>query len=300
MTFSKHFRMLPILILISCQPLPSEPESGSKSEIAETDKTWTAEELELQSVVERFLTVAGNFDLAAMDSLITEKANLGIGIMRDGEWVTSVITIEEYFESVRNRAELRPFYEPVRKWTIEVNQGQLAFVGADAVLYRFGVPLSRNNDYFTLIRQGGEWKFMNLSFTNLPLSPDSVSFSPEAFARGYAQAWSGIRPEFVAAFFAEDGSLRVNDGEAAIGREAIAGVARGFMTDLPDMVVRYDSLINTPAGTEFHWTLIATHAGTGNPVNVSGYEEWQLEEGRIKTSQGHFPSDEYQRQVEGR
>ncbi len=73
------------------------------------------------------------------------------------------------------------------------------------------------------------------------------------------------------------------------------------MHELPDMLVRYDSLVNKPTGIEFHWTLIATHSGpggTGNKVEVSGYEEWQMgDNGLILKSLGHFPTEEYNRQL---
>jgi hypothetical protein len=47
------------------------------------------------------------------------------------------------------------------------------------------------------------------------------------FAKRYAQAWCSQNPESVAAFFAENGSLRVNQGPPAVGRAAIAEVAQG-------------------------------------------------------------------------
>jgi len=74
------------------------------------------------------------------------------------------------------------------------------------------------------------------------------------------------------------------------------------MTDLPDMVVRFDSLVTRSNGTEFHWTLTATNSGpggTGKKVRVSGYEFWQIsKEGLISKSQGHFSTEEYNRQLE--
>jgi hypothetical protein len=57
------------------------------------------------------------------------------------------------------------------------------------------------------------------------------------FAQRYAKAWCSQNPDSVAAFFAESGSLSVNDAPPAIGRAAIAEIARGFMGDFPDMVV---------------------------------------------------------------
>ena len=66
------------------------------------------------------------------------------------------------------------------------------------------------------------------------------------FAKRYAEAWCGQNPESVAAFFAENGSLTVNDGPPAVGRAAIAEIAQGFMRDFPHMVVAMDKLEPDP------------------------------------------------------
>src|SRR6266436_4392411 len=84
-----------------------------------------------------------------------------------------------------------------------------------------------------------------------------------AFAKRYAQAWRSQNPESVAAFFAENGSLSVNDGPPAIGRAAITEIARGFMTTFPDMVVTFDKLEPQPNAIAFHWTLMGTNTGPG-------------------------------------
>jgi nuclear transport factor 2 (NTF2) superfamily protein len=122
------------------------------------------------------------------------------------------------------------------------------------------------------------------------------------FAERYTAAWGSQDPSIVAAFFSEDGSLRVNDGEPAIGRDAIAAIAREFMTALPDMVLHFDGLEGRDGRILFHWTLEATNSGpggTGNKVRVSGYESWRLDEdGLIAESQGNFPTAEYERQLE--
>ena len=118
----------------------------------------------------------------------------------------------------------------------------------------------------------------------------------------YAEAWCSQDPEKVAVFFAEGGSLSVNRGSPAVGREAIAEVARGFMTAFPDMVVTMDNLVQEPLGVAFHWTLTGTFLGpqgTGQRVRISGYEMWQFEAGGlIASSNGHFDSAEYERQLE--
>ena len=123
------------------------------------------------------------------------------------------------------------------------------------------------------------------------------------FAKCYAEAWCSQNPESVAAFFAEKGSLSVNDGPPAVGRAAIAEVARGFMRDLPDMIVTMDDVTHDSDGTKFHWTLTGTNTGpggTGKRVRISGYELWKLDpDGLIGESKGHFDSADYERQLRG-
>ncbi len=123
-----------------------------------------------------------------------------------------------------------------------------------------------------------------------------------AFAQRYANAWCSQHPEHVAAFFAADGSLSVNDGPPAVGRAAIAEVARGFMTAFPDMEVTSDHLVVEARGTIFHWTLTGTNTGpggTGMPVRISGYEVWRLgPDGLIVASKGNYDTTEYDRQLQ--
>ena len=118
------------------------------------------------------------------------------------------------------------------------------------------------------------------------------------FAKRYAKAWCSRKPESIAAFFAENGSLRVNNDAPAIGRAAIAEIARGFMREFPDMTVTFDKLQPRGDRTAFHWTLTGTYAGTGNHVRISGYELWKINNaGLIAESCGHFDAAEYERQL---
>ncbi len=123
------------------------------------------------------------------------------------------------------------------------------------------------------------------------------------FGRRYADAWGSQNPGSVAAFFSSNGSLRVNDEDPAVGREAIATVALGFMVAFPDMKVVMDNLVVKGAGAIFCWTLTGTNtgpAGTGRAVRISGFEEWRFDrEGLIAESLGHFDADDYNRQLEG-
>jgi uncharacterized protein (TIGR02246 family) len=122
-----------------------------------------------------------------------------------------------------------------------------------------------------------------------------------AFAKRYAEAWCSQDPEKVAAFFAEHGSISINNGPPAVGRAAIAAEARGFMRTYPDMIATMDEVTRDSDGVKFHWTLTGTNTGpggTGKRVRISGYELWQIvDDGLIAQSEGHFDTAEYERQL---
>jgi predicted ester cyclase len=121
------------------------------------------------------------------------------------------------------------------------------------------------------------------------------------FASRYAKAWCSQNPENVAAFFAEGGSISINNGSPAVGRAAIAEEAGGFMRTFPDMIVTMDKVVHDEEGTKFHWTLTGTNTrpgGTGKRVRIGGYELWKIDnDGLIAESKGHFDSAEYERQL---
>lgn len=128
-------------------------------------------------------------------------------------------------------------------------------------------------------------------------TPDAL----QAFAAAYTAAWCSMDPAQVAAHFAPNGSLQVNDGAAAIGRDAITATAAGFYEALPDMQVLLREVVVEGPTVEYRWTFTGTNAGpggTGKAVRVDGYEEWTLDdEGLISRSLGHYDADEYARQL---
>jgi len=78
-----------------------------------TDQFYcTQDESEVLEAVEHFLFVAGNYNLEAMAKMMTENANVGIVRFKDGESVITTMTINEYFDGVKNRTT-RPYFEPV-------------------------------------------------------------------------------------------------------------------------------------------------------------------------------------------
>jgi predicted ester cyclase len=124
-----------------------------------------------------------------------------------------------------------------------------------------------------------------------------------AFAHRYTAAWCSQNAASVASFFAPGGSLQVNDGAPAVGRDAITAVAQGFMTAFPDLRVLMDDLVVQGDSVTYRWTLVGASTGpggTGRAVRISGFEEWSIgADGLIARSLGHFDSEDYQRQLEG-
>jgi predicted ester cyclase len=123
------------------------------------------------------------------------------------------------------------------------------------------------------------------------------------FAERYTQAWCSQDPTAVASFFSPQGSLTINDGAPAVGRDAIAQAAQSFMTAFPDLRVHFDKLVISDNHAEYCWTLTGTNngpGGTGRAVRISGIETWRMgEDGKIAHSQGRFDAAEYQRQLRG-
>ncbi len=121
------------------------------------------------------------------------------------------------------------------------------------------------------------------------------------FADRYAAAWSNGDPVAFASFYAEDGTFQINDGEPSIGREAIAETAGSFMAAFPDMLIRVVDVRKIDNYVEFHWHWTGTNTGpggTGNAVDLKGYEQWTLDaSGLILESRGNMDDAEYQRQL---
>lgn len=131
---------------------------------------------------------------------------------------------------------------------------------------------------------------------------DEASFRD--FATRYTAAWCSQNAASVASFFAADGSLKINEGPPSVGHAAITEAAQGFMTAFPDLRVMMDRLLIQDARRAvYHWTLTGKNtgpAGTGNFVQVSGFEEWEIgESGLIVRSTGQFDAADYSRQLQG-
>lgn len=121
-----------------------------------------------------------------------------------------------------------------------------------------------------------------------------------SIAAAYQEAWNSGLPARVANCYAEAGRITINRGTPWQGRAKVAEMAAGFYADVEDMTVLLDDLRIAGFHVAFIWTFTGRHAGTGNALNVKGWEEWDLDaEGKIAASLGWYDAADYARQVAG-
>ena len=130
----------------------------------------------------------------------------------------------------------------------------------------------------------------------MPLSVAQI----EKIAANYTDAWNSGDPAAVADHYAPGKGITINRGEQQFGREAMLGMAGGFMSSFPDMTLTRDFFRVGGDRAVFGWTLEGHHVETKNFVRASGWEEWELDEDcRITNSLGWFDAADYERQVAG-
>lgn len=119
-------------------------------------------------------------------------------------------------------------------------------------------------------------------------------------ARRYTAAWNSKSPENVAAFHASSSSIVINRGEPSVGHAGLTAMAAGFHADVPDLQLTCDGIRGSGSHVVYLWTFTGHHAETGNPLNVQGWEEWELNDDmKVTSSLGWFDGEDYDRQVAG-
>ncbi|MEL6451927.1 MAG: nuclear transport factor 2 family protein [Pseudomonadota bacterium] len=119
-------------------------------------------------------------------------------------------------------------------------------------------------------------------------------------ATAYTAAWNSGDPNAVAAFYAEDGDIVINRGDPWSGRDRVAEMAAGFYADVPDLTLSCDDVRLAGDHVIYVWTFTGHDAGTGNPLTVRGWEEWEMAPDlKVKSSRGWFDAEDYARQVAG-
>lgn len=119
-------------------------------------------------------------------------------------------------------------------------------------------------------------------------------------AADYTAAWNSKSAPDVAAFYAPDGQIVINNGDPWQGRDGVRDMALGFYADVPDLSLTCDDVRLSATHAIFVWTFTGHAADTGHPLNVSGWEEWDLNaDNKVRFSRGWFDADDYARQASG-
>ena len=124
-----------------------------------------------RAAVERFLDVLGSRQLDQLPALFAPKATMVVVRNRDGQWSHTTSTVDEFLATLKAQATPTLFKEPLTNVTVQVEDGQLAFVRADFTIVIDGQVRSHGVDYFTLVKDGGAWKLANLSYTSKTGAP---------------------------------------------------------------------------------------------------------------------------------
>lgn len=129
----------------------------------------------------------------------------------------------------------------------------------------------------------------------------SISYD-EAVALGaaYTAAWNSKDPVAVASFFADTGQIVINRGTPWINQAGVTEMAAGFYRDVPDLLLACDGVRPVGDHMVYLWTFTGHDASTGNPIEIRGLEEWDLDSNnKVLASRGWFDADDYARQVAG-
>ena len=124
------------------------------------------------NLVEQFLSAVGDYDIEAVKTMFSDKANIYGASLRDGKWITRTYTIQEFLERLQSYDNPTKYTEPVSEFTVHMEMGMLAFVRADAIFTIHGEARNNNLDYFTLIKEEGTWKILNGSYVSVRIKKE--------------------------------------------------------------------------------------------------------------------------------
>jgi len=295
-----------VLALASCLSLAGYADGGEHNKGAAPTDSQAEVQREVEGTVRSFLS---GFALATCTdpTPVSKFARDPMLYVLEKDVVT--VSLQDYEEGVRSRA---------CSWTSHTGGVDSVVVDAlsrdiavaawtyhDEIQLKTGEALKTTGAVLmTLVRTADGWKITSTKSSEIHPPSERASMDDsrlKEFGTKYTAAWCSQNAASVAAFFAESGSLKINDAAPSVGRTAIAEAAQGFMTAFPDMVVAMDAVSGDRDHATYRWTLTGTNTGTGGTgkaVRISGHEEWTLgADGLIAESQGHFDEADYQRQL---
>ena len=127
-----------------------------------------SEETAVRDVVEKFLLHLGDHQFDAVANDLAPKGLIVVTRQRDGQWVNSYQTAEEWVAALKRNPNPVMFREPLTSVKVTIDSNQLAYVRADFQVMRDGKAQSSGVDQFTLVREPGGWKIAVVAYTSIP------------------------------------------------------------------------------------------------------------------------------------
>ena len=127
------------------------------------------DEKAVQDAVEAFLLHLGDHDWDKVAADLAPKAIVLVSRDRNGEWVNSYQTGEEWLGALRRNPNPVTFREPIANVKVTIDSAHLAYLRADFQVVRDGKAQSQGVDQFTLTREGGAWKIAVIAYTSMPV-----------------------------------------------------------------------------------------------------------------------------------
>ncbi len=137
----------------------------TRARASSADKT---SEKAITDLVESFLLHLGDHQFDAVEKDFASKALIVVTRMRDGQWVNTYQTSDEWLAGLRHNPNPATFREPLKNVQVTIDSDQLAFVRADFQIVRDGRTQSHGVDQFTLVREPSGWKIAVVAYTSLP------------------------------------------------------------------------------------------------------------------------------------
>jgi len=126
-----------------------------------------SEKKAVQDAVETFLLHLGDHQFDAVAADLAAKALVVVTRQRDGQWVNSYQTGEEWIAALKRNPNPTTFREPIANVQVTIDSGRLAYVRADFQVMRDNQAQSKGVDQFTLVREPAGWKIAVVAYTSL-------------------------------------------------------------------------------------------------------------------------------------
>lgn len=124
---------------------------------------------EVEARVVEFLGKLGGRDVEGVRAMLAPKVLVAVvRQQRDGSFVSSFQTGEEFMAQFEKSAGQPKFEEPIADVRVTIDSDRLAHVRADFTVVREGKVLSSGVDQFTLVKGPDGWKIAAIAYTSIP------------------------------------------------------------------------------------------------------------------------------------